>query len=43
VPAARSIASATGRTARVTEIAARTGLSEDEVRRALLLARVMGR
>lgn len=43
VPAARAIANDTGRTARVVEIAERTGLSEDEVRRALLLARVMGR
>jgi len=43
VPAARTIAGERGRTARVAEIAERTGLSEDEVRRALLLARVMGR
>lgn len=43
VPVARAIAKERGRTARVPEIAAETGLSEDEVRRALLLARVMGR
>ncbi len=43
VPVARAIARARGRTARVAEIAAEAGLSEDEVRRALLLARVMGR
>ena len=43
VPAARAIAKEQGRTARVPEIAERSGLSEDEVRRALLLARVMGR
>lgn len=43
VPAAREIAKEQGRTARVPEIAERAGLSEDEVRRARLLARVMGR
>jgi hypothetical protein len=43
VPAARAIAAEQGRTARVAEIAERAGLTEDEVRRALLLARVMGR
>ena len=43
VPAARELAKEHGRTARVPEIAERTGLTEDEVRRALLLARVMGR
>jgi DNA-directed RNA polymerase sigma subunit (sigma70/sigma32) len=43
VPAAKEIAKEQGRTARVPEIAERSGLSEDEVRRALLLARVMGR
>lgn len=42
VPAARAIRAA-GRAPRVAEIAADTGLTEDEVRRALLLARVMGR
>ncbi|MBI2389814.1 MAG: hypothetical protein HYV09_09500 [Deltaproteobacteria bacterium] len=43
VPAARAIARRTGRTAKVVEIAAETGLAEPEVRQALLLARVMGR
>jgi hypothetical protein len=41
--AARALAKEHGRTARVPEIAERAGLTEDEVRRALLLARVMGR
>lgn len=43
IPAARTLATELGRTAHVSEIAARAGLSEAEVRQALLLARVMGR
>lgn len=43
LPAARKLGTELGRTARVAEIAERTGLGEDEVRRALLLARVMAR
>lgn len=40
---ARALRDELGRSARVDEIAARSGLSEGEVRRALLFARVMGR
>lgn len=40
---ARSLRQELGRPARVDELAGRTGLSELEVRRALLFARVMGR
>jgi hypothetical protein len=43
LPAARALQKELGRTARVNEIAERTGLSDEEVRRALLLARVMAR
>ncbi len=43
VPAARALADDLGRTARVSEIAARAGLTEAEVRQALLLAKVMSR
>jgi len=43
VPAARLLSKELGRTARVPEIAARAGLSEAEVRQALLLAKVMSR
>lgn len=43
LPAARALQKELGRTARVNEIAERTGLTVDEVRRALLLARVMAR
>lgn len=43
VPAARGLASELKRTARVPEIAARSGLTEAEVRQALLLAKVMSR
>ncbi|HEU4407831.1 MAG TPA: sigma-70 domain-containing protein [Polyangiaceae bacterium] len=40
---ARALRNELGRPARVDELAARSGLSEAEVRRALLFARVMGR
>ena len=43
LPAARVLGTELKRTARVAEIAARTGMTEEEVRRALLLARVMAR
>jgi hypothetical protein len=43
IPTARALGNELGRTATVTEIAARANLAEDEVRRALLLAKVMQR
>lgn len=43
LPAARALGTELGRTARVNEIAERTGMTEDAVRAALLLARVMAR
>lgn len=43
VPAARTLATELGRTARISELADRTNLTEAEVRQALLLAKVMGR
>jgi hypothetical protein len=43
IPQARALASAKGRKPTVEELAAATGLSQSEVRHALLLARVMGR
>jgi hypothetical protein len=43
LPAARLLAADLGRRPTVAEIVARTGLSEEEVRRALALGRVMGR
>ncbi len=43
IPTARALAEELGRPARPAEIALRTALGETEVRRALLLATVMGR
>lgn len=43
IPAAKLLAKELGRTPRVSEIATRTAVSEAEVRRALLLAKVMQR
>jgi len=43
LPAARLLAADLGRKPTVPELVARTGLSEEEVRRALALGRVMGR
>jgi hypothetical protein len=43
LPVARTISKEQGRTAKVSEIARAAGLTDDEVRRALLLAKVMGR
>jgi hypothetical protein len=43
IPAARALTAALGRKPTVLEIAARTGVAEDDVRQALALARVMGR
>ncbi len=40
---ARALRQELGRPARIDELAARSGLSEGDVRRALLFARVMGR
>ncbi len=43
LPAARALAGKLGRPARLAELAAETGLSEEDVRNALALGRVMGR
>jgi hypothetical protein len=43
LPAARAVAARLGRPATIDELAASTGLAPGEVRRALLLAKVMGR
>lgn len=43
LPEARALAASLGRRPTLAELAARTGLSEEEVRHALALGRVMGR
>jgi hypothetical protein len=43
IPAARALAAKLGRTPSLAELAAETGLGEDDVRHALALGRVMGR
>jgi uncharacterized protein YidB (DUF937 family) len=43
IPAARALSATLGRRPTLAEIAAKTGIDEDEVRQALALARVMGR
>ena len=43
LPEARALATSLGRRPTLAELAARTGLSEDDVRHALALGRVMGR
>jgi uncharacterized protein YidB (DUF937 family) len=43
LPVARALAASLGRAPSVTELAEKTGLSEEDVRNALALGRVMGR
>jgi hypothetical protein len=43
IPAARALAVSLGRAPTLVELAAQTGLSEDDVRHALALGRVLGR